>query len=232
MCNTQFIICNIKFTSRRRGRRCQRGSGRCPAASLRSAAAETAVKVYLSAEKRLCETAAGGVLVQGAPRAERRWGLASSGMREMRSPTRSASERVVSQNGYLSCGGWQARVSVVKFSLCAGGGGGNGGRGSGAAAPRGRAMVRGAGAATLSGAGSAGRPGRCRSHGQRAASGGRSDAELTGRSRSSRPRTWASCRCGRSWRCQTRLSGRGGPRGRRRGGEPSSSRVVASSCHC
>ena len=47
-------------------------------------------------------------------RTVRRWGLASSGIRAMRSPTRSASERLGSQNGYLSCGGWQARVRIVK----------------------------------------------------------------------------------------------------------------------
>eukprot|EP01043_Picozoa_sp_COSAG02_P093767 COSAG02_NODE_30263_length_554_cov_1.250549_1_plen_145_part_10 len=53
----------------------------------------------------------------GQPLAVSRWGLASSGMREIRSPTRSESDRDVSQNGYLSCGGWQARVFVVKFAL-------------------------------------------------------------------------------------------------------------------
>jgi hypothetical protein len=52
----------------------------------------------------------------GHPRAVSRWGFASSGMREIRSPTRSLSGSDVSQNGYLSCGGWHARVSVVKVS--------------------------------------------------------------------------------------------------------------------
>ena len=81
----------------------------------------------------------------GQPRAVRRWGFASvrratprvsqrvgqiarcqiaqrrggapSGILEMRSPTRSDSERAGSQNGYLSCGGWHARVSTVKLAL-------------------------------------------------------------------------------------------------------------------